>query len=444
MRYYTQMPTDTQFNKLKQLSQNLTQNKTTVIDKVLAVRDHFLQLTPSGKPVFKYSDNPGVPGIPSAKKLIHFLLESHNGYCAYYAGATLFMLRSCGIPARLSTGFLTVDRSDKNKGWYWFYADQAHAWVQVYFPEYGWIDFDTTVGDEDAQQSPQADGTPPMQPPKPYLTVRGLAQNIDTLSKQINLKPLQILVQDVSLSTPSTTQNLNMDCSIAKFYKDTIEISISAIKTTDTILAVCYSETLKNIKVLPNQNWESIKNQYPATIPTDEVYIKTNEPPKQENTTLKNAVKKPFNYANIFWAFLGIVLLILSTLFLLPLIVLAKFKRKIKNTNAHTNLNYQYLATLYLSNQCGYPIKSKTPIQFAKQDIDPRFKTQATAFMQQYVHLKYAPQNSNNIISHGSNQFFSTFQKQFLGTFTATQKIKYFTNFLDTLQFLNQYKPFKK
>src|SRR5689334_24556482 len=58
-----------------------------------------------------------------------------KGYCAYYAGATLFMLRSLGIPSRIAVGFLTEDRSDKNKGWYWYYANQAHAWVQVYFPD---------------------------------------------------------------------------------------------------------------------------------------------------------------------------------------------------------------------------------------------------------------------------------------------------------------------
>ena len=59
---------------------------------------------------------------------MYFLFENRKGYCAYYAGATLFMLRSLGIPSRIAVGFLTVDRSGgKNKGWYWYYADQAHA-----------------------------------------------------------------------------------------------------------------------------------------------------------------------------------------------------------------------------------------------------------------------------------------------------------------------------
>ncbi|MGV2480712.1 UNVERIFIED_CONTAM: transglutaminase domain-containing protein, partial [Salmonella enterica subsp. enterica serovar Weltevreden] len=90
-----------------------------------------------------------------------FLFENRKGYCAYFAGATLFMLRSLGIPSRAAAGFSTTDRSSKNPGWYWFYQDQAHAWVQVYYQGYGWIDFDTTIPDVNTQQASQPDGTPP-------------------------------------------------------------------------------------------------------------------------------------------------------------------------------------------------------------------------------------------------------------------------------------------
>ena len=59
------------------------------------------------------------------------------------------MLRAMGIPTRFTTGFATINRSDKNKGWYWFYASQAHAWTQVYFPGYGWLDFDKCIATPD-------------------------------------------------------------------------------------------------------------------------------------------------------------------------------------------------------------------------------------------------------------------------------------------------------
>ena len=170
MKYYTNMPGDPKFARISQLSHEVTANAHTTVDKVLAIRDWFLSKDAGGQPLFKYTDNPGIPDIPSASKLQYFLFENRKGYCAYFAGATLFMLRSLGIPSRLAVGFLTVDRSGgKNKGWYWYYADQAHAWVQVYIPGYGWLDFDTTVGNDEAQQAPQTDGTPPMQPPVAFL-----------------------------------------------------------------------------------------------------------------------------------------------------------------------------------------------------------------------------------------------------------------------------------
>ena len=128
------------------------------VEKVLAVRDFFLKRNENGKRIFRYTLKAGAiddPNIPSSKMLFDFLFKTHAGYCTYYAGASLFMLRALGVPTRFTTGFATINRSDKNKGWYWFYASQAHAWTQVYFPGYGWLDFDMTIGNEDQQGAPK-------------------------------------------------------------------------------------------------------------------------------------------------------------------------------------------------------------------------------------------------------------------------------------------------
>src|SRR6478672_13483869 len=111
------MPGDAKFKNISDLAHKVTENAKTSVDKVIALRDWFLSKDPAGQPLFKYTDNPGIPDIPNASKLMYFLFENRKGYCAYYAGATLFMLRSMGIPSRIAVGFLTVDRSDKNKGW---------------------------------------------------------------------------------------------------------------------------------------------------------------------------------------------------------------------------------------------------------------------------------------------------------------------------------------
>ncbi|MFW5956991.1 MAG: transglutaminase TgpA family protein [Natronomonas sp.] len=74
-----------------------------------------------------------------------FLFEMEAGYCTYYATTMVAMLRTQGIPARFVTGYTTGDRIDENE---WVLrGTNSHAWVEVYFPGQGWIEFDPTPAD---------------------------------------------------------------------------------------------------------------------------------------------------------------------------------------------------------------------------------------------------------------------------------------------------------
>ena len=85
-----------------------------------------------------------------------------EGYCQYYASTMAILLREQGIPTRLAAGFLpgkrdTVFETVRFNG--------AHAWVEVYFPNYGWVEFDPTGG-EVSQAEPLPTGEPvPSAPP---------------------------------------------------------------------------------------------------------------------------------------------------------------------------------------------------------------------------------------------------------------------------------------
>ena len=76
-------------------------------------------------------------------QLHHFLFESRKGYCSYFAFAMALMCRSVGIPARVAVGFL-VARETEVLNFYEVRAFQAHAWVEVWFGDLGWIEFDPT------------------------------------------------------------------------------------------------------------------------------------------------------------------------------------------------------------------------------------------------------------------------------------------------------------
>jgi transglutaminase-like putative cysteine protease len=74
----------------------------------------------------------------------YVLFVTQQGYCDYYATAMAVMARSLGIPARIATGFAPGE-FDKQRGVYQVYQNNAHTWVEIFFPQYGWIQFEPTA-----------------------------------------------------------------------------------------------------------------------------------------------------------------------------------------------------------------------------------------------------------------------------------------------------------
>ena len=90
---------------------------------------------------FAYDESP--PPSGGLPPLAHFVAQGKGGYCQHFAGAMALMLRFLGIPARVAAGFTSGKREDGG----WTVTDHnAHAWVEVWFPDYGWLAFDPTPG----------------------------------------------------------------------------------------------------------------------------------------------------------------------------------------------------------------------------------------------------------------------------------------------------------
>jgi transglutaminase-like putative cysteine protease len=93
---------------------------------------------------------------PPGRDLIdYFLFDSHTGYCEYFATAMGDMLRSLGIPARLVNGYGPGNPDPAANGVYVVRGEDAHTWVEVYFPGFGWIPFEPTKDSDNIYQSIQ-------------------------------------------------------------------------------------------------------------------------------------------------------------------------------------------------------------------------------------------------------------------------------------------------
>ncbi|MGN0483501.1 MAG: transglutaminase family protein, partial [Lachnospiraceae bacterium] len=80
----------------------------------------------------------------------YFLSKSHKGYCTHFASAGVFLLRQLQIPARYVSGYVISKESFKVQADGNFKAQvidrNAHAWVEIYLNEIGWVPVDMTPG----------------------------------------------------------------------------------------------------------------------------------------------------------------------------------------------------------------------------------------------------------------------------------------------------------
>jgi hypothetical protein len=91
---------------------------------------------------YRYSLKPGI--APSGDQLDYFLFETKKGYCSYFAFAFASLLRSINIPCRVAVGFF-LEPDEGRLDFYPVRSNMAHAWVEVWFPGFGWIEYDPTT-----------------------------------------------------------------------------------------------------------------------------------------------------------------------------------------------------------------------------------------------------------------------------------------------------------
>lgn len=123
--------------RVRDLALAITANETSDYDRAVAI-NRFL--------VRNYKYNLRAPLLPrGADAADYFLFASFQGSCEAFASVMVVLLRAAGVPARLVTGY-TPGTYNVFTGYHDVRNSDAHAWVEVYFPVAGWIEFEPTPG----------------------------------------------------------------------------------------------------------------------------------------------------------------------------------------------------------------------------------------------------------------------------------------------------------
>jgi transglutaminase-like putative cysteine protease len=128
---YLQLP-DKLPGRVRLLAEQIAAGRETPYDKAAAIEGYLRNI-----PYNQQIDGPasGQDGVD------YFLFDAKEGYCDYYASAMVVMLRAVGVPARYVRGFSLGEREGAT---FHVLASSAHAWPEVFFPGYGWIEFEPT------------------------------------------------------------------------------------------------------------------------------------------------------------------------------------------------------------------------------------------------------------------------------------------------------------
>jgi Transglutaminase-like superfamily/Domain of unknown function (DUF4129) len=135
-RLYLQLPTDGMFGpySIKLRQQIMTEAKSTTPYDLADSAKRILQRD------FKYETD--ISDLDCSRvSRVECFAHYKIGFCQYYAITMAAMLRDLGVPTRIVAGFLPGPRNGPVET---IDADSDHEWVEVYFPGYGWVEFDPT------------------------------------------------------------------------------------------------------------------------------------------------------------------------------------------------------------------------------------------------------------------------------------------------------------
>lgn len=138
---YLQLP-ETLPTRVRDLATTITSSSDSLYDKAKSIERYFR--------LNGFSYNQDMAAIPKGDTdyVDQFLFDTKIGYCDNFSTSMVVLLRSEGIPARWVKGFAPGEVVDRQNGLpvYEVTNNNAHSWVEAYFPGTGWMTFEPTIG----------------------------------------------------------------------------------------------------------------------------------------------------------------------------------------------------------------------------------------------------------------------------------------------------------
>jgi transglutaminase-like putative cysteine protease len=123
--------------RVRDLALEITADYDNAYDKAAALESYLRE----------YTYNELIEAPPEGvDRVDYFLFEMKEGYCNYYASSMAAMARAVGIPARVAAGYAQGDW-ERDLQAYRVREHHSHAWVEIYLPRFGWIEFEPTASE---------------------------------------------------------------------------------------------------------------------------------------------------------------------------------------------------------------------------------------------------------------------------------------------------------
>lgn len=168
--------------KARQLAEEWRQQATGPAD-IVKLALEYLHREP-----FRYTLSPPPLGREAVDS---FLFHTRSGFCEHYASSFTFLMRAAGVPARIVTGYQGGELNPLGQYLIVRQSD-AHAWVEVWLPNRGWVRVDPTAAVAPSRVQAGIDAALPAGDPVPGLAfaehpwLRNLRYSLDAVTNSWN------------------------------------------------------------------------------------------------------------------------------------------------------------------------------------------------------------------------------------------------------------------